>query len=322
MTHTLRLRIAATVFELCFLAASPVTAQREVGRTLPHRAPERVAILPFVNISGAPGDDWIGAGIAETLAVEFQKRSAFVVIPGDQVSETLWIVNEIGQRLGARWVRDRSAPSRAGTGRIDIDARLAELVPVVDIGRRLGARWVISGGYQRLGDQLQITGRLVDVTTRSIILAARVDGAIDDLFTLQDRLAAALVTGTGMDSRLAARRPALSSPASPPLAEAGTVTGGGVAINSCGWRVRARTGCRSGGRTGTGHRPQPGCWRFRPWQSAGSAVQGERRRVRRARGDRWPAAPDATRGHQPRRRGTGHHPSDTADRRHSARWAT
>ena len=227
MTHTLRLRIAATVFELCFLAASPVTAQREVGRTLPHRAPERVAILPFVNISGAPGDDWIGAGIAETLAVEFQKRSAFVVIPGDQVSETLWIVNEIGQRLGARWVRDRSAPSRAGTGRIDIDARLAELVPVVDIGRRLGARWVISGGYQRLGDQLQITGRLVDVTTRSIILAARVDGAIDDLFTLQDRLAAALVTGTGMDSRLAARRPALSSPASPPLAEAGTVTGGG-----------------------------------------------------------------------------------------------
>ena len=81
MTHTLRLRIAATVFELCFLAASPVTAQREVGRTLPHRAPERVAILPFVNISGAPGDDWIGAGIAETLAVEFQKRSAFGVIP-------------------------------------------------------------------------------------------------------------------------------------------------------------------------------------------------------------------------------------------------
>ena len=66
-------------------------------------------------------------------------------------------------------------------------------------------------GYQRLGDQLQITGRLVDVTTRSIILAARVDGAIDDLFTLQDRLAAALVAGTGMIPRLVARRPALRS---------------------------------------------------------------------------------------------------------------
>ena len=101
----------------------------------------------------------------------------------------------------------------------------AEHAIALEVGRRLGARWVVSGGYQRLGDQLRITGRLVDVTTSTIVRAAKVDGAIDDLFTLQDRLATELINGTGRDPGRAAARPASRArPTSPPLADAGRAT--------------------------------------------------------------------------------------------------
>ena len=129
MLHPLRVRVVVTVFVACLVAAAPVTAQREVDRPPRAPAPERVAILPFVNVSGAPGDDWIGAGIAETLAAEFPGPSAFDVIGPELVADTI-----------------RGA-SVDGTGP-------AEHAVALEVGRRLGARWVVSGGYQRLGDQL------------------------------------------------------------------------------------------------------------------------------------------------------------------------
>ena len=201
MLHPLRVRVVVTVFVACLVAAAPVTAQREVDRPPRAQAPERVAILPFVNVSGAPGDDWIGAGIAETLAAEFPGPSAFDVIGPELVADTI-----------------RGA-SVDGTGP-------AEHAVAIEVGRRLGARWVVSGGYQRLGDQLRITGRLVDVTTSTIVRAAKVDGAIDDLFTLQDRLATELINGTGRDPGRAA------AVAAPPRAPSRVVDGSDPGENS------------------------------------------------------------------------------------------
>ena len=196
MPRTLRVRVGLTVFVACLGAAAPGTAQREVNRTPRDPAPERLAILPFGNISGAPADDWIGAGIAETLAVEFQNRSLFEVVAIERGSEAMRAVN---------------VP----------DSRETESATVVEIGERLSARWVISGGYQRLGDQIRITGRLVNVTTRSILRVAKVDGTIDDLFPLQDRIAAELVNGRGADPQRASGHPAPAPPTSSAIGEAG-----------------------------------------------------------------------------------------------------
>ncbi|TDI22948.1 MAG: hypothetical protein E2P06_11225 [Acidobacteria bacterium] len=171
-----------TVLVAWLVAATPVTAQREVDRTPRDPAPGRLAILPFDNISGAPGDAWIGVGIAETLAAEFQGPAVFDVIGLERVWETIRVADLDNTDSGAQ-------------------------ATVLEIGRRLGARWVMHGGYQRLGDQLRITGRLVDVETGAIVRAAKVDGAIEELFTLQDRLAAALINGTGRHAGRAAGRP-------------------------------------------------------------------------------------------------------------------
>ena len=206
MPHPLRVRVVLTAFVACLVATVPVTAQREVDRT--PRALVRVAILPFVNVSGAPGDEWIGAGIAETLAAELQGPSAFDVIGPELVAEAMRVASV-----------DDTGP--------------AEHAIVLEVGWRLGAQWVVSGGYQRLGNQLRITGRLVDVTTSTIVRAAKVDGAIDDLFTLQDRLATELINDTGRDPGRAAARPApRARPTSPQLADAGSATDEGLMPSS------------------------------------------------------------------------------------------
>ena len=128
------------------------------------RPPWTVAVVPFANISQSEADEWIGAGIAETLRADLQHRPGIVVL-------------------------DLNPPSQAtrGTGpsgdRVNNGAAL-------ETSRAGGATWLVTGGYQRVGNRLRITARLVEVDTGSVHHTVRVDGAIDELFDLQDRVVA------------------------------------------------------------------------------------------------------------------------------------
>ena len=130
------------------LAAQPSPA----GAGILPRPGEQVAVVPFVNISGLPADDWIGAGFAETVAVDLERVANLAVVD-------------------------------AGDGR--------GLLPR-EVGRLLGTPWVVSGAYQRVGDRVRITARLVHVETGTVSRTANVTGRLRELFRLQDRIAAAL----------------------------------------------------------------------------------------------------------------------------------
>ena len=163
---------------LGWLAAAGVAAQGV--------QPEAVVVTEFVNISRAPADDWFGRGIAEVVAAEMDER---------------WSVRSL--------VREPTRAPGASGGAATSDATLAEM------GRAAGARWVVGGGYQRVGDRLRITARLVEARTGTVAAATVVDGAAADLFDLQDRVAADLVAATDPDapgsavaSRTASRQPA------------------------------------------------------------------------------------------------------------------
>ena len=141
-----------------------------------------VAVIPFTNISGNEADEWIGAGIAETVMADLESQAAFTVIVPARVPAS-------GDR---------------GT-ELDETAVLA-------LGRDLGAQWVVTGGYQRLGDQLRITARIADTATGVVARTLIADGVLDEIFALQDRIATELTAeaATTVAAVSAPRMPASS----------------------------------------------------------------------------------------------------------------
>ena len=49
-----------------------------------------VVVLPFTNISGAPADDWLSVGIAETIRVDVSAASGFVSLTSTDVEQVQW----------------------------------------------------------------------------------------------------------------------------------------------------------------------------------------------------------------------------------------
>ena len=169
------------------------------------QAPDGVLVAPFANISGAVTDDWIGDGIAETVLSDFEQIGTVEVMR----PETLGAV---------------------ATGDTDESA--------LEEGRRLGAAWLVIGGYQRLGETMRITARLVNTETGDIAAGVKVDGTAADLFGLQDQLVAQL--GAALTSALeqgpmaAAGSPDLSRPVAEGFGTDGFVAPESAAANANG----------------------------------------------------------------------------------------
>ena len=82
-------------------------------------------------------------------------------------------------------------PFDAWIGR-GIAEALATDLGATSIGIEIRTRWHVRGAYQRLGTRIRITAELVDRATEQTVDAAKVDGHVSALFTLEDRLAAQL----------------------------------------------------------------------------------------------------------------------------------
>ena len=177
--------------------ASASRAQEAAAST----ATDTITVIAFENITGATEDDWIGVGIAETLAAD--------VATGGALSVGL-------------------TPTEAD--------------------RESGARWVITGAYQRVGDQLRITARVVEVATDAVVHTAMVDGPMSELFALQDQLSAELSRGLTASSANATSPAAPTTttdnapantavtPSSPPaVSTTAGADGGGLAVAPAGF---------------------------------------------------------------------------------------
>jgi adenylate cyclase len=136
--------------------------------------PDTLAIVDFRNLSRNPDDDWIGSGFAESLAVDLSRLPGVSLVPREAVR--------------------RAAADADGQGR--------------PLGQVLGCRWVLAGSYQRAGDRLRVTAQLSDGLTGDTVASEKVDGAVDDLFSMQDRLAAAAADRLRPGGAAPAARPA------------------------------------------------------------------------------------------------------------------
>jgi serine/threonine protein kinase/Flp pilus assembly protein TadD len=154
-------------------AASPLPMAPQVPD--PPNRTVTVAVLNFANITGNSADDWIGQGIAESLTADLTRIKSIAVVAREQIFELQRSLSELGR---------------------DVDQRQA-----IEMGRRLGATVAVSGGYQRLGDRIRITCEAIEIATGRQRATVKIDGRLDDLFDLQDRLVSELTANLSVEVR-------------------------------------------------------------------------------------------------------------------------
>ena len=172
----------ATAAALVSLAAAGAAGQPPAA-TPPPAAVRTIAVLPFTNVTGAAADEWIGAGIAETLGAALTATPATAFVPPEDL---------------------RRAHQEA-TG-VDIDLDPADTAAVLAACRALGIRWLVAGEYQRLAGRLRVTARLVAVETGAAAHWMKADSRVTGLFDLQDQLADSLTGYLGAPGRPPRRR--------------------------------------------------------------------------------------------------------------------
>jgi TolB-like protein len=68
-----------------------------------------------------------------------------------------------------------------------------QAVDVKQVSRELGVRYVLEGSVRKAGGRVRITAQLIDALSGAHLWADRFDGALDDIFDLQDRVASNVV---------------------------------------------------------------------------------------------------------------------------------
>ena len=117
-----------------------------------------IAVLPFQNMSADPDQDYFADGMVEDIITGLSRyRNIFVIA-----------------RNSTFTYKGRA-------------------VDVKQVGRELGVRYVLEGSVRRAGSRVRITGQLIDAATAVHIWAERFEGEIEDIFDLQDRVAASVV---------------------------------------------------------------------------------------------------------------------------------
>src|SRR4029077_6901901 len=108
------------------------------------------------NVTGESDSAWLAAGIAETVTGDLRALGRFRVVDRGRVLEAVRRTNGSLRELST-----------------ELDAPL-----------------VVVGSYQRNGDRIRITARIVNVRSGEALADAKVDGLLADIFELQDRVVA------------------------------------------------------------------------------------------------------------------------------------
>jgi DNA-binding winged helix-turn-helix (wHTH) protein/tetratricopeptide (TPR) repeat protein len=136
-------------------AAPPRQHPPEPAATTPAelRAPA-IAVMDFTNVSTDKEFAWLSSGIAETVTNDLRAAGTLRIIDRVRVVEA---VRRAGPELAAL--------------RADLHLDLA-----------------VVGSFQRSGDRLRITARVVDAASGETTAEAKADGALEQVFELQDRI--------------------------------------------------------------------------------------------------------------------------------------
>jgi adenylate cyclase len=118
-----------------------------------------IAVLPFVNMSGDPNEEYFSDGITEEIITALSKIPHLFVI------------------------------SRQSTFTYK-----GKPVKVKQVSEELGVRYVLEGSVRKAGEKVRITGQLIDAITGYHLWAERYDRDLKDLFALQDEITLKIIS--------------------------------------------------------------------------------------------------------------------------------
>jgi adenylate cyclase len=132
-------------------AASPTEAKKPQGIS--------ICVLPFVNMSGDPEQEYFSDGITEDIITDLSKVSALFVI----------------------------ARNTAFTFK-------GKVMDVKEVASALDVTHVLEGSVRKAGDRVRITAQLIDSKTGGHAWADRYDRDLTDIFAIQDEISKAIVS--------------------------------------------------------------------------------------------------------------------------------
>jgi len=113
-----------------------------------------IAVLPFANLSGDPGQEYFADGMVEEIITALSCIRWLLVI-----------------------------------ARNSTFTYKGQAVDVKQVGGELGVRYVLEGSVRKAGGRVRISAQLIDATTGAHLWADRFDGSLEDVFELQDKVA-------------------------------------------------------------------------------------------------------------------------------------
>jgi adenylate cyclase len=136
---------------------TPKSAAVDGAPVLPLPDKPSIAVLPFVNISGDPEQEYFADGMVEEIVTALSRiRSLFVI------------------------ARNSSFTYKG------------QPVDMKQIGRELGVRYVLEGSVRKASQRVRINAQLIDATNGAHIWADRFDGSLEDVFDLQDKVSSSV----------------------------------------------------------------------------------------------------------------------------------
>jgi adenylate cyclase len=117
-----------------------------------------IAVLPLVNMSGDPEQEFFADGLTEDIITELSRFHDLLVI------------------------------SRNSTF-----VHKGKAVKVQEVAREFGVEYVLEGSVRKAGDRIRVTVQLIDAETDRHIWAERYDRELEDIFAIQDEMTRAIV---------------------------------------------------------------------------------------------------------------------------------
>ena len=117
-----------------------------------------IAVLPFQNMSGDSEQEYFADGMVEDIITALSRFKSLFVI-----------------------ARNSSFTYKG------------KAIDIRNVGRELGVRYVLEGSVRKAGNRVRITAQLIEAATNRHLWADKFDGALEDVFDLQDRVTSAVV---------------------------------------------------------------------------------------------------------------------------------